>query len=225
MRCGIEKLRAACCMFAGAVAGVLVLVPASPGQAGTTALPDPRIADAVETAQVANRIEVKAPVSGSNADLEKAVKAALRRDPYVTRSDIAVGVDRGVARLYGVVDTYDEKRRAERAAERVSGIARVVNNLLVREGTYDPDLADRRYDYPLAKAFLPDSEIEQSIGAALQGSPHLAEDEISVTVAGGKAFLRGEVDSWSEWRLARHKALQGGASWVVNNLKVDTEEG
>ena len=86
---------------------------------------------------VKNRIDVKPPERLSDAALEKKIRSAFERDPYVERYEIAIDVDQGVARLDGFVNNYYEKTRAENVASEISGVIAVENALKVDEH-YDP---------------------------------------------------------------------------------------
>jgi osmotically-inducible protein OsmY len=180
--------------------------------------------------RVRNRIKVRPVRFYSADDLEERLRGALLRDPYVQSYDISVIVDGRIAKLYGTVDSYFEKSQAEYVAERVRGVATVLNNLVVRQDnvplTYDPYLdsypAPRYswYDYDPVPTYRADREIAEDIRDELWWSPFVDSDDVTVTVDAGTATLSGQVDSWSEWRAASENAWEGGAIWVVNNLEV-----
>jgi len=60
------------------------------------------------------------------------VKSALWQDPVVNGFDIGVGVYRSNVQLSGVVDTPEQKRRAESVALAVPGVTSVANDLMIR---------------------------------------------------------------------------------------------
>lgn len=60
------------------------------------------------------------------------VKAALAEDPVAHALKIDVEVNRGVVSLGGHVNTAAERRAAEDAVEKVSGVVRIRNNLQTR---------------------------------------------------------------------------------------------
>lgn len=70
------------------------------------------------------------------------VHQRLTDDPWVDASDIEVLVAAGEVTLTGTVSDRDEKRRAERCIEDVSGVHHVQNNLRLRYGAQNP-LGDR----------------------------------------------------------------------------------
>lgn len=183
---------------------------------------------------VINRIKVKPKPGISDADLAKRARSAFLRDPYVDDYEISVVVNNGIAKLYGTVDSYLEKSQAEYVAERVKGIAWVVNNLVVRKDhvplVYDPYLSYYPpylydwYNYKPVGTYATDREIRENIKSELWWSPFVDSDDVAVTVVSGQATLTGEVDSWAEWRAASENAWEGGATWVVNKLEVSSDE-
>jgi osmotically-inducible protein OsmY len=62
---------------------------------------------------VKNLIKVRTDTPIGDTRLEKRIRNALRRDPYIFKYEIVVDVQDGVARLSGSVDSYYEKSRAE----------------------------------------------------------------------------------------------------------------
>lgn len=66
------------------------------------------------------------------------VHQRLTDDPWVDASDIEVLVAAGEVTLTGTVSDRDEKRRAERCIEDVSGVHHVQNNLRIRYGAEKP---------------------------------------------------------------------------------------
>jgi osmotically-inducible protein OsmY len=56
----------------------------------------------------------------------------LNFDPTVESEHIAIAADRGVVTLHGTVSSLGQKQRAQTAAERVTGIWRIRNELHVR---------------------------------------------------------------------------------------------
>lgn len=180
--------------------------------------------------RVANRLKVMPAPAIADHDLEQRVRAAFLRDPYVEDYEISAVADRGVVRLYGDVDSYFEKTHAEFVAERINGVTAVINNLDVRKENdplvYDPylDLQPPHrygwYDYRPLPSYRADREIREDIKDELWWSPFVDSDEVTVTVVDGRATLTGVVDSWRERQAASENAWEGGARWVVNNLKV-----
>ena len=68
-----------------------------------------------------------------DANLTTAVKTQLARDKVSTLTRIDVDTTRGVVSLNGVVESAEQKARAEQIARGVSGVKNVVNNLQVQK--------------------------------------------------------------------------------------------
>jgi osmotically-inducible protein OsmY len=64
----------------------------------------------------------------TDTDILKDVTAELRMEPSLRDDDVAVGVRDAVVTLAGYVDSYADKRRAERIAGKVKGLKAVVND-------------------------------------------------------------------------------------------------
>lgn len=184
--------------------------------------------------RVVNRIKVKPVNSDLDAKVAERVKAALERDPYVERHKVSVVVNGGIVKLYGEVDSYFEKSRADHVAERTNGVIGVNNNLAVRNDhlalVYDPYVSFYPphlyvwYNYVPTVSYRTDQEIRENIKDEMWWSPFVDSDEVTVSVTDGRATLTGEVDSYSEWQAASENAWEGGAIWVDNDLKIDLGE-
>lgn len=70
----------------------------------------------------------------SDTRIEEDVNDCLTEDPNIDASTIEVAVKGGEVTLSGTVARREDKRRAEDAVERVSGVHHVQNNLRVRRG-------------------------------------------------------------------------------------------
>lgn len=182
---------------------------------------------------VENRLKTRLGNDGviDDSTLESAVEAALISDSLVDVSNIDVVVYGGEVRLYGHVDSYFRKARAEDAATEVAGVTSVDNNLTVTNSqqpyVYDPyidswpDAAYPWYDYQPFKNRRNDDEIRDDIQAQLWWSPFVDADDVEVTVEDGTATLTGTVNSVMEYRAAVENAYEGGAVWVDNQLSID----
>lgn len=181
---------------------------------------------------VVNRLKVVPETPAAPAELERKLERALDRDPYVEPFEIDAEVYGGTAYLGGTVSTYQEKLRAEHLASGIEGITSVSNNLVVsyvdRPYSWDPYLNEMTpaYDYDWY-AWRPrltgisDRRIREEVNDEMFWSPFVDADEVTVKVNGGTVTLTGTVDSWGEKRAARENAYEGGASWVVNRLRVE----
>ncbi|GIW54598.1 MAG: hypothetical protein KatS3mg082_1002 [Nitrospiraceae bacterium] len=81
---------------------------------------------------VINGMAVEPPQEDSDEELAKAVRLALKKDPFIDVDRIRVMADRGTVTLEGSVPTPTQKDMAEFDAWYVFGVDQVVNNLEVR---------------------------------------------------------------------------------------------
>jgi len=181
--------------------------------------------------RVTNNIKVRS-ATVSDSTIRSKVENALATDPYVERYHITLTIVDNEVYLYGDVDTYFEKARAEDVVSAIEGVAAVHNRLNVEDAydtyTYAPYVDDdwNLYDY----SWVPDTgdrrtaksdwEIKEDIESELFWSPFVDSDEITVTVDDGVATLSGAVETMSERAAAEKNAYDGGAVAVDNNLTV-----
>ncbi|MBD3349036.1 MAG: BON domain-containing protein, partial [Candidatus Eisenbacteria bacterium] len=163
-----------------------------------------RVAETVRGVRsTVNLLKVYAPArpdEGVKAD----VVQALMTDPVSETWEVDVSVADGVVTLSGSVDSWRERRIAERQAKSVRGVRDVRNEIRV---TYTVDRADE--------------EIESEIKSALRWNPHIDDGLIVVEVENGSVTLRGSVGSAAEKRLAETRAWTAGVSGVdASRLRV-----
>ena len=153
---------------------------------------------------VANDIEVRLPGSAerTDADLAKAVLDALRWDAAVPTDKIDVTVSHGWVTLKGEVEFGFEKRDAERAIQRLSGVKGVTNLITVRP-------------HPLP------TDLKQNIEKALVRNAETDAQRITIEVQGSKVILRGTVRSYAEKKAAEDTAWSApGVTEVENRIVV-----
>ena len=153
---------------------------------------------------VVNDIEVRLPGSAqrTDPDLAKAVLDALKWDAGIPTDKIQVTVDHGWVTLKGEVEYYFQKRDAERAVERLSGVRGVTNLLVVRTQPTPSDLKEQ-----IEKALVRNAEIDAR--------------RITVEVQGSKVILRGTVSSYAEKKAAEETAWSApGVTEVDNRIDV-----
>jgi osmotically-inducible protein OsmY len=143
----------------------------------------------------------------TDADIRRNVESELNWEPAVaSAAAIGVAVKNGVASLSGQVPNYVEKWAAQRAAERVSGVAAVVNDL-------DVHLASdfRRTDEDIAGAAV----------IALRWNLSVPADRLKLEVKDGWITLDGEVD-WQYQRDAAETAVRylAGVKGVTNLIGI-----
>ena len=149
---------------------------------------------------VVNDIEVRLPGSAQRADpdLAKAVLDALKWDAGIPTDKIQVTVDHGWVTLKGEVEYYFQKRDAERAVERLSGVRGVTNLLVVRTQPTPSDLKEQ-----IEKALVRNAETDAR--------------RITVEVVGSKVILRGTVSSYAEKKAAEETAWSAPGVTEVDN--------
>ena len=153
---------------------------------------------------VANDMEVRLPGSAerTDADLAKAVLDALRWDAAVPTDKIDVTVSHGWVTLKGEVEFGFEKRDAERAVQRLSGVKGVTNLITVRP-------------HPLP------TDLKQNIEKALVRNAETDAQHITVEVQGSKVILHGTVRSYAEKKAAEDTAWSApGVTEVENRIVV-----
>ncbi|MEO8805536.1 MAG: BON domain-containing protein [Burkholderiaceae bacterium] len=127
----------------------------------------------------------------TDAELKRAVEAELAWDPTVISTSIGVAAKNGVVTLTGHLETYAEKRAAEKALRRVTGVKAIALELDVR---LSPE--HRRSDTDIA--------------AAAQSTltwNTLVPDKVRLTVDQGWVTLQGEVE-WDFQRRSVEKAIR-----------------
>ncbi len=140
----------------------------------------------------------------SPAQVERAVRAALQRDPRVGDADIELRYTEGVLRLRGTVPNLRAKWAAEQDALNVRGVRQVFNQLTVR-----PSQARS------------DAEVGRDLRTRLARLPFLSPGQIDVDVRLGTAYLQGEVaEGFQKRRLDAVAALVPGVTAVVDQVRV-----
>jgi osmotically-inducible protein OsmY len=155
---------------------------------------------------VVNDIEVRLPGSAerTDVDLAKAVLNALRWHAGIPADKIDVTVDHGWVTLKGQVDFGFQKRLAERAVERLSGVVGVTNLITVK-----------------AKPGPSPEELKAQIEKALIRNAETDARRITVEVQGSKVILRGTVSSYAEKKAAEETAWSApGVTEVENRIEV-----
>jgi osmotically-inducible protein OsmY len=142
----------------------------------------------------------------SDDDIKRDVEEELRFDPDIDETDIAVAVKDGVVTLSGFARSHGQRRAAEAAAKRMSGVLGVVNDLEVRlpiiHRRSDPDIA--RDAVQAIKLWLP-----------------FSYERLQVVVKNGWITLEGEVE-WNYQREAAEKAVRRlrGVRGISNFIQV-----
>jgi osmotically-inducible protein OsmY len=123
----------------------------------------------------------------SDLEISRDVESALRMNPDIDATDIAVAVKNGVVTLSGYVRSYGQKWEAERTAKSVAGVLGVANDIEVRLPIFNQ---------------RPDPEIARDAVAAIQQELPYSAEHIRVIVSNGYVTLEGQV----EWNYSRERA-------------------
>lgn len=140
----------------------------------------------------------------TDTQLQRDVQAELSWEPSVRDAEIGVAAKDGVVTLSGYVDTFAEKYLAERAAERVSGVKAIADDLKVK----------------LPTAFQrPDTEIAHAVVNALRSDIQVPDDKVKAKVEDGWVTLEGDVE-WQYQKNAAERAVRylRGVVGVSNHI-------
>jgi osmotically-inducible protein OsmY len=170
---------------------------------------------------------------GERTAVEKAVRAALEREPAVNPHRWPVHIEYDIVNraltLEGEVGDITAKRRAYECASRVPGVDGVMDRLLVRPGAPRGDGAIRAsiIQSILEEPTLRDCSLHayhKGVMETLRVAPG-GRDVIGITVEDGVIMLTGHIGSLS------HKRLAGALAWwapgcrdVLNEMRVDPPE-
>jgi osmotically-inducible protein OsmY len=157
-------------------------------------------------AAVANDIEVRLPGTAqrTDADIAAAAIRALEWEAALPSDKVEVTVSKGWVTLRGELPWEFQRRSAERAVRRLTGVRGVTNLISVK---------------PLVSP-SPDT-LKRKVEAALVRNAETDAHGIQVEITGGTVTLKGKVGSWSERREAERAAWSApGVVEVVNKIKV-----
>ncbi len=130
----------------------------------------------------------------------------LRWDPRISDKEIGVAAKDGVVTLSGYVGSFAQKHAAERAAERVSGVRAVAQEVKIKL----PDLAVRS-----------DTDVAHTAAQTLKWDVEVPDEQVKIKVEDGWLTLEGSVD-WYYQKTAAERAVRNltGVRGVNNQVKV-----
>jgi len=146
---------------------------------------------------IAQEIEVRYPSDKKTADDEIAKRAlsVIEWHAMIPRDAVKVTVQKGWVTLAGEVNWQYQKKSAEDAVRKLSGVTGVINSISL-------------------KATVSVSDIKRKIEGALARHAHVEADGIRVNVQdGNKVMIEGRVDSWEE-----REAIED-AAWSVAGVQ------
>lgn len=151
---------------------------------------------------VANDIEVRLPSASERTDADVASSAmrALEWDALVPTERVEMTVSKGWITLKGEVEWEYQKREAERAIRRLSGVRGITNLVMVRP-----------------RVMPGSSEVRRRIETALVRSAETDANRIQIDVDGAKVVLRGTVRAWAEKAEAERIAWSAPGTTSVDN--------
>jgi len=140
----------------------------------------------------------------SDLKLKDDILDELDFEPSIDETDIGVIVKNGIVTLTGHVNSYIEKRAAERAATRVKGVKAVVEEI------------DVNFPSNFNKT---DVEIAEATVNALKWNTIVPSQAVSVKVENGIVFLDGQLD-WQYQKTSAKDAISSllGVKSVVNRI-------
>ena len=141
----------------------------------------------------------------TDAQLQTDITRELEWDPRVNEKEIAIAVRDGVVTLAGNVDNFAQKYAAERAAERVSGVRAVADDLTVRL----PGSENRS-----------DTEIAHAVADALTWNVEVPNEGVKAAVDKGWVTLDGKVQHRYQREAAERAARYLTGVKGVTNLLV-----
>ncbi len=127
----------------------------------------------------------------------------LKWDPSIRNEDIAIAVKDGVVTLAGTVDTFMQRYAAQRAVERVNGVAGIANDLAVKL----PGAMERS-----------DSDIAHAAVNALRWDVQVPDEHVKVKVTQGWLTLEGQVNFFFQKDAAERAVRSLAGVKSVSNL-------
>lgn len=128
----------------------------------------------------------------TDRELQQDVLDELKWEPSVKEKEIGVAVKGGVVTLSGYVENFAQKIAAENAAERVSGVKAIAEELHVKL----PGAQERT-----------DTEIAHVVLEALKRDVEVPDERIKIMVERAIVTLSGEVD-WAFQKAAAERSVR-----------------
>jgi osmotically-inducible protein OsmY len=142
----------------------------------------------------------------TDTELQHAVMEELAWEPSVDAAEIGVSAESGIVTLSGIVKSLPQKWAAEKAAQRVSGVQAVTDEITVK--------------LP-GDGELTDTEVARGAVNALDWNASLPRGRVTLIVSHGWITLEGTVQFHYE-RVAAEYAVRGikGVKGVTNLISV-----
>lgn len=145
----------------------------------------------------------------NDQQLRRDIEAELDWDARFDSRQIGVAVKNGVVALSGHVGSYAEKRAAEEAAQSITGVRAIANDIVIELSS---------------TARRTDAELAEGVIAALQANVSVPAERIQVYVRDGWVTLDGEVAVWFQ-KNAAETAISplAGVKGVSNNITINAQ--
>ena len=142
----------------------------------------------------------------TDAEIQKHVMEELKWEPAIQSSEVGVAVKNGVVTLSGTVDTYQEKKMAEKAALKVAGVKGIAEDIEIRLSYHDQKT---------------DAELAQAVVNALKWNALVPDDKIKIKVENAWVTAQGMVE-WAYEQNAVRDAIASivGIKGISNLVKV-----
>jgi osmotically-inducible protein OsmY len=142
----------------------------------------------------------------TDTELQHDVMEELAWEPSIDAAEIGVSAESGIVTLSGIVKTLPQKWAAEKAAQRVSGVKAVTDEIVVKLPG-DGELSD--------------TEIARAAVNALDWNASLPQGRVTLIVSHGWVTLEGTVQFHYE-KVAADYAVRGlrGVKGVTNLISV-----
>jgi osmotically-inducible protein OsmY len=142
----------------------------------------------------------------TDANVRTDVEKELEWDPRFDARDVGVAVKGGVVTLSGHVGSFAERWAAQDAAQLVSGVKAIANEIAVKLPT-----SAQRSDTELAQAALDALALNSSVPAG----------DIKVTVQGGWVTVSGQVSFWHQKQAVETTLRQlRGVMGLLNDIQL-----
>ena len=158
---------------------------------------------------IADEVCVKPVTDIKPDDNEIATNAVrvLEWDSLLPKGTIKVTVDNGKITLTGNVPWYYQKQDAEKKVRYLAGVTLVDNQIVVKPALTIPT----------------ESEVKEKIKKEFERHALIDAQSISVEIKGASLTLKGQVQSWAEFKEASHIAWSiPGVSHVDNQIIINS---
>ncbi|MGF7159643.1 osmotically-inducible protein OsmY [Rhodoligotrophos appendicifer] len=149
---------------------------------------------------IAQEIDVRYPGEAKTSDDEIAKRAldALKWDVTIPNETITLIVHHGLVTLKGEVPWQFQRKAAELAVRKMTGVTGVINDITL-------------------KPMVQSTDVKRKIEEALKRRAKVEASQIRVSVDGNKVTLEGKVDTWDEHDAVEH------AAWSATGVKLVTD--